>query len=268
MRNLELLRCIATGAPEFALKTLAEHSHLPASTAHRILESWVQRDLLQHDGPKSYRIGPELFRLAGLILQKFEVQRLARPLLTALCTQWQETAVFCQFSPSTLSGTVAESISSPHPLKYELPVNSTISLAWGSLGRAMLAHLLPEDIDAVLLKDSKGPLSRSSLPSRKKMLSELAVIRARRHAVYHSPAMSIAGISAAVVHADGRVIGSVGVIMPATRFTSRVQESYRPRSLRAPADSAPSSPPRLRPLRPATGGVSVPGRLPAGGLGA
>jgi DNA-binding IclR family transcriptional regulator len=223
-RNLELLRCIAMGSAEFSLKSLADHSGLPASTVHRLIEQWVQRDFLQHDGPKSYRVGPELFRLAALILQKFEVRRLARPLLAGLCKQWQETAALCLFSPSTLSGNIAESMPSPHPLKYELAVNSVVSLAWGSLGRAILAHLPTQDIDSVLIKDAHGPLSHSPLPPRRSMLRELSLIRARRYATYHSQPMNIAGISAPVAHADGRVIGSIGVIMPASRFSRSVQE--------------------------------------------
>lgn len=223
-RNLELLRCIALGPSEFTLKALAEQTGLPPSSVHRLLGPWVQRDLIEHDGPKAYRVGPELFRLAGLILQKFTVQRLARPLLAALCKEWQETSVLCLFNPSTRTATVAESLASPHPLKYELPVNSLISLPWGSLGRAILAHLPLEDIEAVLIRDAHGPLSHSPLPSRKAMLGELDHIRARRYAVYHSHTMNIAGISAAVLHADGRVIGSIGLIMPASRFSRTVQQ--------------------------------------------
>jgi DNA-binding IclR family transcriptional regulator len=41
---------------------------------------------------------------------------------------------------------------------------------------------------------------------------------------YHSQSMNIAGISAPVLRADGRVIGSIGVIMPASRFSRSVQE--------------------------------------------
>lgn len=223
-RTLELLRCIALGPAEFSLKSLAEHTALPPSTVHRLLEQWLERDLLEHEGPKSYRLGPELFRLAALILQKFEVQRRARPLLAALCKEWRESAVLCLFNPSSRSATVAESIPSPQPLKYELPVSSVISLAWGSLGRAILAHLPPEDIDAVLLQDPLGPISHAPLPSRRALLRELDVIRSRRYAAFYSPTLNIAGISAAVLHADGRVIGSVGVILPASRFTRRVQE--------------------------------------------
>src|ERR1700744_154150 len=91
-RTLELLRFIAMGEREFALKDIAERAGLAASTTHRLIDLWVRRDLLERSGPKSYRMGPELFGLASLVLQKFDVSREARPLLEALSAQWQETA--------------------------------------------------------------------------------------------------------------------------------------------------------------------------------
>ena len=222
-RTLEIMRCIAVGPKEFTLTHIAQRCGLPASTTHRLLVPWVHLDLLERSGPKAYRVGPELFRLASLIAQKFEIQHLARPLLHALWKDWQETCVLCLFHPSTLSATVVQSIASPQPLKYELPVHAVIPLAWGSLGPAMLAHLVPEDINVVLAKEQRGPLSKTSLPPRKSVLKDLAVIRARRYALYHNRAVDVAGVSAPVLRGDGRVVGSIGVIMPASRFNTRAQ---------------------------------------------
>ena len=233
-RTLQLLRCIAQGPAEFTLKDLAGRASLPASTAHRLLAPWVRLDLLEHTAPKAYRIGPELFRLSSLLTRKFEIQRLARPLLTALWKEWQETSVLCLFHASTLTATVAESIPSPQPLKYELAAHSPVSLAWGSLGPAILAHLPAPTIDAVLRHPQRGPISNAPLAPPKSMLKTLALIRAHRYALYHNPALDVAGVSAAIVHGDGRIIGSLGVIMPASRFTRQVQARL-PRAIVASA---------------------------------
>ena len=223
-RMLELLRCIATGEREFALKELADTAGLPASTAHRLLDYWVQWDLLERGGPKAYRMGPELFRLASLVTQKFAVNRAARPWLERLWKQWQETVSFCLLSPSSRTMTVAESIPSPHPLKYDLVVHSVIPLAWGSLGRAILAQLPPADIEAVLAHDDRGPLSGKPLPPRAELHRELSRIRSRGFALYYDPVVNVAGVSAPVLQANVGVIGSIGVVMPASRFGKSVKE--------------------------------------------
>jgi len=223
-RTLDLLRFIASGDREFALKDLAERACLAPSTVHRLLEFWVQRDLIERAGPKAYRLGPELFRLASLVVQKFELHRTARPFLEALWTEWQETASFCLYKPSMRTATIAESIASPHPLQLVLAPYSEISLAWGSLGRAILAQLPPREVEAVLAHDYHGPLSGRPLPSRRALQAELRLISDRGYALYEDGSMNIAGVSAPVFGAGGAVGGSLGVTMPASRFGKSIRD--------------------------------------------
>src|SRR4051794_10018363 len=117
-RVLKLLQCVAEGEREFALKELVARTGLAPSTTHRLLGFLVQADMVERAGPKAYRLGPEIFRIASLILQKFELHKLARPLLHELWTQWQETCSFCLYKPSTRSAIVVETIRTPHPLQF------------------------------------------------------------------------------------------------------------------------------------------------------
>jgi len=223
-RTIELLRHIASGEREFALKDLAERAGLAPSTVHRLLESWVDRDLIERAGPKAYRLGPELFRLASLIVQKFDLPRIARPFLEALWTDWQETASFCLYRSAMRSATLAESIASPHPLQLILTPFSEISLAWGSLGRSILAQLAPQEIDAVLAQEHRSRLSGRPPPARRALLEELRLIRERGYAVYEDDTMNFAGVSSPVFAAGGAVVGCIGVTMPALRFGKTVRE--------------------------------------------
>ncbi len=223
-RTLELLQCIASGEREFSLKELAARSHLAPSTVHRLLDLWVQRDLIERAGPKAYRMGPELFRLAALIVRKFEIPRIARPFLESLWREWQETASLCLYKPSRHAATVAESIASPHPLQFVLVPYSEISLAWGSLGRAILAQLPAPEVEAVLEHGDRSPLSGKALPPRRALREELRLIRERGYALYEDDAMNMAGVSAPVFGAEGTLVGCIGVTLPASRFRKPVRE--------------------------------------------
>jgi IclR family transcriptional regulator, acetate operon repressor len=223
-RTLELLKWIAAGEREFSLKELAERASLAPSSVHRLLDFWVQRDLLERAGPKAYRMGPELFRVASLIVHKYELARVAQPILQELWQQWQETATFCLLNPTSRSAVVAASIPSPHPLKYELTPHSKLSLAWGTLGRSILAHLSAQDRAAVLSHAPRGPLSGKRLPPRRSLDKELDLIRRRGYALLEDPQLNVAGVSAPVFQADTGIIGSLGVVMPATRFGKSVRQ--------------------------------------------
>jgi DNA-binding IclR family transcriptional regulator len=217
-RLLRLLQAIAAGEREFALKDAAARTRLPPSTVHRLLAFLVKADMVERAGPRLYRIGAELFRVAALIEQKFDVQRIARPYLQELWTQWQETCSFCLYMPATRSASVVETLRSPHPLQFVIEPHSEVSLAWGSMGCSILAFLPKNDVEAVLSRDRRGPLSGKQLPSRKTFRQELEAIRKRGIAVYEDRSLNIAGVTAPVFGTGGNVIGSIGVTMPASRF--------------------------------------------------
>src|SRR6185312_1682782 len=204
-RVLRLLQCVAEGEREFALKDLVARTGLAPSTTHRLLGFLVQADLVERAGPKAYRLGPELFRIGALVLQKFELHKLARPLLHELWTQWQETCSFCLYKPTTRTAVVVETIRTPHPLQFVVELNTELSLAWGSMGRSILAHLPSGDVDAVLAHDRRGPLSGGSLPTRKSMYEELNRIRQRGYAIYEDKTLDVAGVAAAVFGPAGTV---------------------------------------------------------------
>ena len=217
-RVLRLLQCVAEGEREFALKDLVARTGLAPSTTHRLLGFLVQADLVERAGPKAYRLGPELFRIGALVLQKFELHKLARPLLHELWTQWQETCSFCLYKPTTRIAAVVETIRTPHPLQFVVEPHAEISLAWGSMGRSILAYLPGEEVEAVLAQDHRGPISGRRLPTRKAMRQDLERIRERGYAVYEDKTLDMAGVTAPVFGPGGAVVGCIGVTMPASRF--------------------------------------------------
>ena len=223
-RTLRLLRCLAEGEREFSLKELARSAGLAPSTAHRLLSVWVRYEMVERAGSKAYRLAPEIFRLASLVLQKFDVQRLARPYLEELWTQWQETASLCLYRPATLSAQIAESLRTPHPLQMVFEPLAEISLAWGSMGRVILAHLSREDADMVLAQNRTGPLSGKPLPSRRKLNEELRQIRQRGFAMYEDRSLNIAGVSAPVFGQGGAILGCLAVTLPAARFRLPIRQ--------------------------------------------
>lgn len=217
-RVLRLLRCIAEGDREFALKDLVDRTGLAPSTTHRLLGFLVKADLVEHAGPKAYRLGPELFRMGALVQQKFELHKLARPLLHELWTHWQETCSFCLYKPATRTATVIETLRTPHPLQFVLEPHSEISLGWGSMGQAILAFLPDQEIEVVMALERRGPISGKSLPTRRAIRQDLERIRRRGYAVYEDTTLDLAGVAAPVFGPGGIVVGCLGVTMPASRF--------------------------------------------------
>ncbi len=218
-RTIVLLRCIAEGEPEFTLSAISKKLKLSPSTVHRLLRALTDVGLVERTPSQSYRIGSEFFRIAALVAGKFEIGRRARPFLQDLWKLSQETCAFGLYRPASQSVMIAEVIPTSFPLRYVIERLTTLSLTWGSLGRAILAHLPDSEFEAAYGAASNGPLSGRPLPSRQELRVALGEIRKRGYAVYEDRAhLDVAGVAAPVFSAAGDVVGALGVMMPLSRF--------------------------------------------------
>jgi len=220
-RSIALLKLVAE-LSDFSLTEIAERADLPVSSVHRLMQPLISAGLVERAGGQRYRPGGEFLRLARILLRNMDVGRLSRPFLRELWDEWQETTVLCLYRAQAHKGLIVETVPAPHPLRFVLEPMSEIPLPWGSLGRAILAHLSVQDQKhALQASPAVGPFSGSRLPAQRELERDLAEIRTRGVAVYRNDRVDLAGVAAPVLRADGTVVGSVGIILPARRFQLR-----------------------------------------------
>lgn len=218
-RSLALLKLVAEFGADFSLSDIATRAGLPVSSAHRLLQSLIEADLVERASGQAYRPGAEFFAIARLLLKKADRSLAVRPLLQELWEQWHETCAFCLYQPHSASALVIDTIQTPHALRYVMEPQTEISLVWGSLGRAILAYLPAAEREAAIrAAPQTGPLSGKQMPSKRTLAAELAEVQRRGAAIYKNVALDLAGVAAPILKADGSVGGSVGVLMPNSRF--------------------------------------------------
>lgn len=223
-RLVHLLKLIAEGPQNFSLGELTARADLPASTVHRLLKVLERTGLAERGPRQTYRAGRELHRLASLIVSRFDLVRSARPFLDALVAEWHETAVLCVYSPTKRRAVIAETVLTPHPLRFDIEKGGQISLPWGSLGRAILAFVPPGEVEAIIREERVGPLTgRPRLP-REELQAELDKVRTEGIARYYEPSFDLAGIAGPVFGPEREVLGSIGVIMPSPRFQLHMED--------------------------------------------
>ncbi|WP_374527104.1 IclR family transcriptional regulator [Novosphingobium sp.] len=219
-----LFKLVGDGPSRFSLGDLAARADLPQSTVHRNLQALIEFGLVERSGNQSYRIGREFYRIASNLLQRFDLVRSAQPLLAELVADWHETAVLCSYSPIDRRVVIAASVCTPHPLRFAIENGMEIGLVWGSLGRAVLAFLSPNEIEVILRDPAVGPLTGRRRMPREAMMEELETIRQRGFSRYYDPRMEIAGIAAPVFGSEDEVLGCVGVTMPSSRYRDHLED--------------------------------------------
>lgn len=92
LRALQILECFMDDDTEWTLKALVDELDLPRTTVFRQVSTLAERQYLVQDPiRKSYRIGPRLLQLAGAVVNRSDLRRIARPELERLGERVQET---------------------------------------------------------------------------------------------------------------------------------------------------------------------------------
>lgn len=132
------------------LEDVARHTHLPRSTAHRILDQLVNLKWLEH-GAFGYGLGGRALGLGGSDGGHAQIREAAAPLLhnlhlrTGLVVHLAVLDGPDVYYLDKVGGRFATSV--PSRVGGRAPVHST------ALGKAMLACMQPEQVDELLARD-------------------------------------------------------------------------------------------------------------------
>lgn len=222
------------------LQYLSEHGHstikdasaalsLAPSTVHRLFDLLSKENIVEHDKiERNYCIGPEFFRLAAKVYERYDVRTLTMPMLHEIVRACDETCLLGLYLPTAGKMTFAAKVDSSRALRYQIPLGTEISVFWGATGRSILAFLPKADVDRIYGNEGAAPASGDALPSRQKLDKELAEIRKDGVAMSRGQKIQGAvGIGAPVFGASGAVIGSLAATVPAADLTAPKEKQIR-----------------------------------------
>ena len=227
-RSVKLLQYLGEHG-RTTIKDASAALSLAPSTVHRLFDLLGKENIVEHDQvERDYRIGPEFFRLAAKVFERYDVRMLAMPLLHEIVEACDETCMLGLYLPNVGKMTFAAKIDSSRALRYQVPLNTQISVFWGASGRSIIAFLPKEHVDRIYAQEGAAPASGEAVPSRRKLDKELAEIR--KNGVAFSRGQKIpgaAGIGAPVFGASGAVIGSLAATVPAADLNTKKEKQIR-----------------------------------------
>ena len=219
IRTLHLLRFVG----ERGRTTIREASaflELAPSTVHRLLDILVRDGMVERDPvERSYRIGPELFRISARVVERYDIRALALPFMHEIVKLCNEACFLGLYLPVSRKMIFAEKVESRQLLQYQFPMNTPLSVLWGADGIAILAYLPADEIDLILAEEGPAPSSGEAPPSRATLRRQIAKLKENGFALTRGQKIAGGvGIAAPVFGADNRVVGSLGVSVPQTKF--------------------------------------------------
>jgi DNA-binding IclR family transcriptional regulator len=211
-RALRMLESFRGDSVELSLSGLADSAGLTLPTAHRIARTLNSEGfLLQTDPGGRYSLGPEIMRLARVLLHTAispDLVRLTQQVLERLRDLSGETAALhCPIGHERIC--VAE-MPSPHPIRMANGVGNLYPLHTGAAGKAILAWMPATEIDEILL----------DRPDTERIRRELASVRRRGFAMSLGETVPGASAIAAPIRTpSGDTLAVISIAGPIRRWT-------------------------------------------------
>ena len=212
-RALSLLAAFSAAHHALTLAELAARTQLYKSTVLRLLASLTHRGLVQQKSDGRYSLGPEIARLHAAYASSFSLADVVLPVLHSLVAATQESAAF--HVRQGQARLCLYRVDSPHPVRDHIKAGDLLPIDRGAGARVLDAFAdLPE-----------------RLPGRHYAAQAKAVAERGYFAGIGDREPEVAGISAPVFAAGGKLAGALTLTTPANRY----QVAHVPQVLAAAA---------------------------------
>ncbi len=198
---------------------LLEGSDLPKATLYRLVRTLTDQSLLTFDADRqTYALGVRLVRLAHAAWQQSSLAPIARPFLDRLSADLGETVHLAQLDNAQVL--YVDKRNAARPVEMFSDAGKVGPAYCTGVGKAMLAFLEGDALDAALDQQSYHRFTPATLRSAEELRQELMQIRARGHAFdreEHEP--GIICLAVPVLSNTGRMKGALSVTVPTERMT-------------------------------------------------
>lgn len=226
-RGLRVLSLFTRETPSLSLTEIKEAAQLNKTTAFRIISTLEADGYLERDPEtKRYRPSLKVLRLGFTAVSSLEFRDIARPYLRQLSQDADETV-----SLSVLDGmdvVYVDRVRRQQIVGVVLGIGSRIPAQCGSMGKVMLAHLPPDELDR-RLSQPLTPCTPHSIIDRAAFETELAQVRQQGYALNNEELeIGLRAVAAPIWDHTNQVVaainitGSVRTISPERMVTELV----------------------------------------------
>ncbi|QPP05227.1 IclR family transcriptional regulator [Streptomyces bathyalis] len=191
-----------------SIAEISEVTSLPKPTAHRILQTLVERGFARYLGHGSYASGPRILTLVGRHQREVDLPNQVRPTLEKLREETDWTVHFTLLTGD--EAVYAAKSDGDKPYRLASRVGMSLALHSTSVGKSILATLPEESVLALLKRTGMPARTDRTCTDPTKLLTELPAIRQRGYAEDHEENESgVIAVGAPVFDHAGEAVGGM-----------------------------------------------------------
>ncbi len=218
-RGLDILELFAVDGPELSQKEISEALNVPMPTVHRLVAVLTERGWLDRSSAtRRLRLGLGMARLTPALLGGLQLPEVARPHLSRLASELQETVNAAVLQGPEIVYVLSEAadrvLTSRATVGMRLPAHCT------ALGKCLLAQLPSDAARAALGDEPYERRTDRTITTWSDLAADLAAIRDAGVAVSEEEyEVGLVSIAVPVRWIDGPGTAAVNVSLPAGRAT-------------------------------------------------
>jgi DNA-binding IclR family transcriptional regulator len=223
-RVLDLFELLARRNEGLSHKEIAEKLDIPKSSLTQLLKNVVGRGYISFSAKeKCYRLGERFKAMARQTSGRQDFVTLAQPILEDITSQTRESSAL-----NILRGDMAEvvaTVNSSQRLVSHMRLGDLAPLYAISGGKILLAELSTEALNDYLSHVSFEAIASNTISSADELRRELDKVR--RNGIAYSIeefTPGIVGLAKSVIGADGELLGSINVALPAVRYNPKSED--------------------------------------------
>jgi IclR family transcriptional regulator, acetate operon repressor len=219
-RVVAILKTFTPDDPERGVSDIARASGLTISTTHRLLGALQVHDLVEQDAKHGgYRLGPGLLRLAHGVRSASHLQAFAKPVMTWLRDDLEETVGLHLYRAPAYRYVVDQVESRQALRRTYTEIDTPLPIHQGAPGKVLLAYL-PEAQRERILENPLSAATSSTITDPVELRAALGEIRARGYGIsLQERVVGISTLAVPIFDDEGEVSSCLSVSGPAVRLS-------------------------------------------------
>lgn len=233
-RAFDILSAFTLERPVLGVSDVSSIVKLNRTTVHRLLTTMESCGVVQRvPGGQKFTIGTQIVRLANVFFHQTDVRVIGLPTITWLRDTTLQTAAL-HLRDGNHRVVIAQ-VESRQDLRVTYPdLGNSVPLHVGAPGKAILAHLRPDEIERYFETMPLDSITVHTPISEPALRDELARIRKNGFSVTSQERrLGVLSIGAPIYNASGVVIASVNISAPLQRITEEQIAEFAPLVVRS-----------------------------------
>ena len=225
-RAIDILELFEPNVTELGISDIARSLDLPKSTAAGLITTLEHNGYLdQHPETRKYRLGFKLAERAGVLLEQFDLRQIVAPVLEDLRDRCNESVNLAVRDGDNV--VYIERMYGKNMLGMRSEIGKHEPIHSTALGKAILAALTKEDIQAFVRNHDFVPVTPRTITDPDEFLKVLQLVQQRGYAI-DDQENELGGrcVAAAIFDLHSRPVAAISISVPIQRLPAEEIDTF------------------------------------------